>query len=146
VKKPRIKKILLIDWPALFCVIAIPGSWILGLVFPLLRKNTEFGMFEILTVAVPVSLIAACFLFWRIARIQKLFQHGIALKGSITHIQFSRDRARVEFLYEFNGECFGAWMPLHQNREVLALYVSQEVEILVDKDHPHRAIIRHLFE
>ncbi len=102
-------------------------------------------MFEILTVALPVSLVAACFLFWRIARIQRLFRHGIAVKGGITHIQFSRDRARVEFLYEFNGECFGAWMPLHQTREVLALRVSQEVELLVDKTHPRQAIIWHLF-
>lgn len=143
--KPRLHKILTVDWPALFCGISIPGIWLIGLLFPLLRQGTSFGGHEMLTVALPLSLLAASFLLWRILRIRRLFQRGMVVLGCITHIQLARDRARVEFLYEFKGVCFGAWMPLHQSREVLALQVSQQVELLVDEDQPSRAIIRHLF-
>jgi hypothetical protein len=56
-----------------------------------------------------------------------------------------RDRGRVEFRYEFNGERLESWMPVHQSPEVLALRESQEIDILVDATRPRRAIIRHIF-
>lgn len=144
-ERPRLRKIVLTDWPALFCLISIPGIWLIGLVFPLLRRGAGFGATEALAIALPVSLVATCVLYWRIARIRKLFRWGVATRGIITHIQLKRDRARVEFLYEFNGACLWCWMPLHQTREVLALRESQEVELLVDERRPSHAIIRHLF-
>jgi hypothetical protein len=60
--KPHLKKILLADWPALFCSISIPGIWVIGLIFPFLRQGATFGRVEILTIALPLSLIAAGFL------------------------------------------------------------------------------------
>lgn len=143
--KPRLGKIVLVDWPALFCLLSIPGIWIIGLAFPLLRTGAEADGSGLLTVAAPISLVAAGFLLWRIGRIRRLFRRGVGVTGYVTHVQFSRDRARVDFVYEHKGERFGAWMPLHQNREVLALRVSQPVEVLVDEAEPRRAIIRHLF-
>jgi hypothetical protein len=143
--KPHLKKILLADWPALFCSISIPGIWVIGLIFPFLRQGATFGRVEILTIALPLSLIAAGFLLWRVTRIQTLFSRGAAVRGNITRIRLVRDRGRVEFRYEFNGERLESWMPVHQSPEVLALRESQEIDILVDATRPRRAIIRHLF-
>lgn len=143
--KPRLTKIVLTDWPALFCCIATPGIWAIGFGFPLLRQGARFGRVEMLTIALPLSLIAACVLFWRVARIHALFQRGVAVRGSITRIHLARDRGRVEFRYEFNGERLESWMPVHQIPEVLALQESQEIELLVDATRPSRAIIRNLF-
>ena len=143
--KPHLKKILLADWPALFCSISIPGIWVIGLIFPFLRQGATFGRVEILTIALPLSLIAAGFLLWRVTRIQTLFSRGAAVRGNITRIRLVRDRGRVEFRYEFNGERLQSWMPVHQSPEVLALRESQEVDLLVDTTRPRRAIIRHLF-
>ena len=98
-----------------------------------------------LTIALPLSLIAAGFLLWRVKRIQMLFRRGTAVRGSITRIRLVRDRGRVEFRYEFNGERLESWMPVHQTPEVLALRESQEIDLLVDATRPRRAIIRHLF-
>ena len=145
IMKPRLKKILLADWPALFCFIAIPGIWVIGLIFPFLRQGARFGRVEMLTIALPLSLIAAGFLLWRVTRIQTLFRRGAAVRGYITRIRLVRDRGRVEFRYEFNGECLESWMPVHQSPEVLALRESQEIDLLVDATRPRRAIIRHLF-
>jgi hypothetical protein len=143
--KPHLKKIMLADWPALFCSISIPGIWVIGLVFPFLRQGATFGRVEILTIALPLSLIAAGFLLWRVTRIQTLFRRGAAVRGNITRIRLVRDRGRVEFRYEFNGERLESWMPVHQTPEVLALRESQEIDLLVDATRPRRAIIRHLF-
>jgi hypothetical protein len=143
--KPRLKKILLADWPALFCFIAIPGIWVIGLVFPFFRQSARFGRVEMLTIALPLSLIVGGFLLWRVKRIQTLFGRGAAVRGTITRIRLVRDRGRVEFRYEFNGERLESWMPVHQSPEVLALRESQEVDLLVDATRPRRAIIRHLF-
>ena len=54
--KPRLKKILLADWPALFCFIAIPGIWVIGLIFPFLRQGARFGRVEMLTIALPLEV------------------------------------------------------------------------------------------
>lgn len=143
--KPHLIKILLTDWPALFCAIAIPGIWVVGLIFPVLRQGARFGRGEMLTIALPLSLIAASFLVWRVTRIQTLFRRGVAVRGVITRILLVRDRGRVGFRYDFNGERFESWMPVHQSREVLALRESQEIDLLVDATRPRRAIIRHLF-
>jgi hypothetical protein len=143
--KPHLKKILLADWPALFCSTSIPGIWVIGLIFPFLRQGATFGRVEILTIALPLSLIAAGFLLWRVTRIQTLFSRGAAVRGNITRIRLVRDRGRVEFRYEFNGERLESWMPVHQTPEVLALRESQEIDLLVDATRPRRAIIRHLF-
>ena len=143
--KPRLGKIVLVDWPALFCLLSIPGIWLIGLAFPLLRTGAEAGGRGLLAVAAPISLVAAGFLLWRIGRIHRLFRKGVPAKGGVTHVQFSRDRARVEFVSELKGQRFGSWMPLHQSREVLALRVSQAIEVLVDEAEPSRAIIRHMF-
>ncbi len=97
------------------------------------------------TVALPVSVVAASFLFWRIARIRRLFRQGAVATGYITRIRLARDRARVEFIYEFKGVRLESWMPLHQSYEVLSLRESQEVGLLVDEIQPRRAIIWHLF-
>ena len=98
-----------------------------------------------LTIALPLSLLAAGFLLWRVTRIQTLFRRGAAVRGSITRIRFARDRGRVEFRYEFNGQRLESWMPVHQSPEVLALRESQEIDLLVDATRPRRAIIRDLF-
>jgi hypothetical protein len=143
--KPRLKKIVLADWPALFCLIAIPGIWVIGFVFPFIRAGARSDRIAMLSTALPLSLIAAGFFLWRIRRIQMLFSRGAAVRGYITRIRLARDRGRVEFFYEFSGRRFESWMPVHQNPDVLALRVSQEIELLVDSACPRRAIIRHLF-
>ena len=143
--KPRLKKILLADWPALFCFIAIPGIWAIGFIFPFLRQGAQFGRVEMLTIALPLSITTTGFFLWRVTRIQRLFRRGASVRGYITRIRLARDRGRIEFLYEFKGERLESWMPVHQSPEVLALREAQEIDLLVDATRPRRAIIRHLF-
>ena len=124
---------------------SVPGIWVIGFLFPLVRAGSQFGQFEMLAIALPISLLAAgCFL-WRVRRVQLLFSRGVLVRGCITRISLARDRGRIEFTYEFDGREFQSWMPVHQSSDVLALRESQPVELLVDASSPRRAIIAHLF-
>lgn len=143
--KPRLSRIILTDWPALFLLIGIPGIWLCGFAFPFVRRGAQFGAFEMLTVALPISVLAAALFLWRVFRIRYLFARGEPAPAYITRIRLARDRGRIDFLYEFAGQNYESWTPVHQNRAVLALREHQQVEILVDPAHPSRAIIHHLY-
>ena len=100
---------------------------------------------EMLTVGLPLSLVAAAFFLWRLHRIHYLFTRGEQVRGYITDIRLARDRGRVEFMFERSGQSYESWTPVHQNRAVLALRIGQEVDLLVDSARPTKAIIRHLY-
>jgi hypothetical protein len=143
--KPRLSKIIWNDWPALFFSIAIPGIWIIGFMFPYIRRGAQFGAVEILTVALPLSVLACGFLVWRIVRIQRLFAHGRRIPARILDIKIVRDRGRLEFAYDLDGRTFCSWTPIHKNKQTLALYPNQEIEVLVDVSRPTTAIVHHLY-
>jgi hypothetical protein len=144
--KPRLSKIIWTDWPALFCAFAIPGIWIIGFVFPYLRHGAQFDTTAALTVALPISVIAGGFLLWRIGRIQRLFALGRLVPGLVLDVRIIRDRGRLDFTYKLDGNRFRSWMPIHKNKQTLALPPNQEVEVLVDASRPSRAVVRHLYE
>jgi hypothetical protein len=143
--KPRFASIISTDWPALFCLISIPGIWIIGFLFPFVRKGASFGTFEVLAFALPISMVAGGFLLWRIARIHRLFAFGRLVPAQVTSLRIARDRGRLEFEYDFGGLRRTSWMPVHKNKRVLALEPNQQVEVLVDPRDPTNAIVRQLY-
>jgi len=143
--RPRIGSIIWTDWPALFCALAIPGIWLISLLFPLIRRGATFGTFEVLTIAAPISVAAAGCLIWRIARIHRLFAYGRLSLGRVTSLRIARDRGRLEIEYDFEGQRHRSWMPIHKNKRVLALEPNQNVQVLVDPACPDKAIVRELY-
>jgi len=124
---------------------AIPLVWIVGIILPLMRRDGPFDIYEGCAIASPISLVAAGFFIWRIARIHHLFTHGQLTTGHVTCVSIVRDRGRLEFTYDFQGHSIDSWTPVHRNRRVLSLEPDQEVEVLVDKANPKNAIVRHLY-
>jgi hypothetical protein len=143
--KPRVSRIIWTDWPALFCLMLIPGIWIVVAAYPLIHSSATFGPFEILFVAGPISLVAALVLAWRIVRIFRLFARGRRLRAVIQLVKIVRDRGRLEFLYELDGQSVESWTPIHKSKRVLDLRPQQEVEVLVDPARPKDAIVAHLY-
>jgi hypothetical protein len=137
---PRLSKIVWTDWPALFCAIAIPMIWLICGAFPLIRPGAK-----LLALASAISLAAGAALAWRIARIHRLFARGQLARARISSVSIVKDRGRIEFDYELSGKLFTSWMPIHKNRDVLAIRVGQEVDVLVDPASPATAIVRHLY-
>jgi len=96
-------------------------------------------------IALPFSLLAGGCLIWRIARIYRLFSRGKLVRAQITRVDVARDRGRLEFAYDIGGHRVSSWTPVHKNKQVEALAVNQEVEVLVDAANPLNAIVRDLY-
>ena len=143
--KPRVSRIIWTDWPALLCLLLIPGIWIIGAAYPLINSSAKFGSVEILSVAVPISLVAALVFAWRVRRVFRLFAHGRRIRAVIRVVRIVRDRGRLEFAYELDGQTVESWTPIHKNKQVLELRPQQEVDVLVDPAKPKDAIVAHLY-
>ena len=143
--KPRIGSILWTDWPALFGLMCLPVIWLICAQLPFIRRDGGFGLFDALALALPLSLLAGGFVAWRIMRIQRLFAHGQLVRARVTRLDTVTDRCRLEFTYDFGGVRVTSYTPVYKNRQVAALALNQEVEVLVDAMHPDHAIVRQLY-
>jgi len=140
--KPRLGSIVWTDWPALVCLMCLPVIWLISAQLVLFRHDGSFTAREALMIAVPLSLVAGGLLAWRIVRIHRLFSRGQLVRAQITRLDVAMDRGRVEFAYDFRGHRVTSWTPVHKNKQVEALAVNQEVEVLVDAANPLSAIVR----
>ena len=143
--KPRLGSILWTDWPALLCFMCLPVIWLISAQLVLFRRDGSFTAREALMLAVPLSLVAGGLLVWRIVRIHRLFSRGQLVRAQITRVDVAMDRGRIEFAYDFGGHRVSAWTQVHKNKQVEALAVNQEVEVLVDTANPLNAIVRDLY-
>ncbi|HZT62444.1 MAG TPA: DUF3592 domain-containing protein [Burkholderiales bacterium] len=143
--KPRLGSILWTDWPALLCLMCLPVIWLVSAQLVLFRHDGSFTAREALMIALPLSLVAGGLLVWRVVRIRRLFSRGELVRAQITRLHVAMDRGRVEFAYDFRGHRVTSWTPVHKNKQVEALAVNQEVEVLVDAANPLNAIVRDLY-
>lgn len=143
--KPRIANILWTDFPALVCLMCLPIIWLISAQLMLFRRDGGFTGGAALMLAVPLTLVAGGLLVWRIVRIHRLFTQGQLVRAQITRVEVAMDRGRVEFAYDFGGHRVSSWTPVHKNKQVEALAVNQEVEVLVDAANPGNAIVRDLY-
>ena len=143
--KPRLASILWTDWPALLCFMCLPVIWLISAQLVLFRHDGSFTAREALMLAVPLSLVAGGLLVWRIVRIHRLFSRGQLVRAQITRVDVAMDRGRVEFAYDVGGRRVSSWTRVHKNKQVEALAVNQEVEVLVDTANPLNAIVRDLY-
>ena len=143
--KPRIGSILWTDFPALLCLLCLPIIWLISAQLVLFRHDGGMTAREALMIAVPLSLVAGALLVWRVVRIHGLFARGQLVRAQITRVEVAMDRGRVELAYDFGGHRVSSWTTVHKSKQVEALAVNQEVEVLVDAAHPATAIVRQLY-
>lgn len=144
--KPRIFSILWTDLAALVCLMCLPVIWLISAQLILFRRDGSFTARDALMLAIPLSVAVGGLLAWRIVRIHRLFVHGQVVRAQITRVHVARgDRGRVEFSFDFGGHRVSAWTSVHKNKQVEALAVNQQVEVLVDAANPVNAIVRQLY-
>ncbi|HYV65380.1 MAG TPA: hypothetical protein VE964_04000 [Myxococcales bacterium] len=138
---PSIHRIIWVDWPALFAASGIPIAWLIGFIFPYIRRGAQ----PRIAVAGALTTICIAVVASRVLRIQRLFRLGTTTQGRITALRLAKDRGRIECAYEVEGRRFESWSPVHKTRAVLSLEVGEVVEILVDKERPLRAVVKRLY-
>lgn len=82
---------------------------------------------------------------WRVRNFQSLFAQGTAVTGQITNVQFSRDRGRVDYAYQYEGVSYSGWNAVSKNKRTRSLEVGEAVTLLVSKDNPKKAAIKDIY-
>ncbi|HEX8227859.1 MAG TPA: DUF3592 domain-containing protein [Chloroflexia bacterium] len=82
---------------------------------------------------------------WRVRNFQSLFAQGAAVTGQITNVQFSRDRGRVDYAYQYEGVPYSGWNAVSKNKRTRSLEVGEAVTLLVSKDNPKKAAIKDIY-
>jgi hypothetical protein len=153
---PSIGRIILSDYGC-FLSVAIPTA-LYGLVFfgsvlgfvPDLRPMAQ-GDRRIDDVTFFVSLaavalvVSAPVLFVRSRVIREAFASGRAASGVIDSLRFVKDRGRVEYRYEQNGQAYRSGNAIMKNRRTRSLARGQTVTVYVHPSNPERAYLEEIY-
>jgi hypothetical protein len=74
-----------------------------------------------------------------------LFTSGHRARGTITSVRFLRDRGRLEFTFEYQGQLRCGGNAVHRTKRTAALRAQQAVTVLVNPARPENAIILDLY-
>ena len=81
----------------------------------------------------------------RIAGIRRVVEYGPACDGTVTGIWFTKDRGRVEYEYQFEGQTYQAGNAIMKNRQTEAIRQGDRVELIIDPSRPSRAFLASLY-
>jgi hypothetical protein len=102
--------------------------------------SSIFLIMALITIAVFVPLFA-----FRIKSIKNHFKDGIEVIGKIVHLSLWKDRGRVEYEYEIDGEKYRSGNAFHRNKFVDSLVEGQEISIIVSKNNPKKGLIKEMY-
>ena len=153
--KPSIWRIVQIDYIACLAVLFPLAVWVLSVVLyytgglPGVRGHDPVSAEEGLPFFLYMGLIATAIgipvLLWRVRTLLNLFARGQEVAGRLISVGFFRDRGRIEYAYDYQGQLFQGGNVVMRTARTTALSVGEQVVLLVDPIHPHRAVIRDLY-
>jgi len=155
-RTPSTGRILKNDYGSLLMLIVIGVMWVLAIAggyFGLLPQPRGARLIEIsstmatilLTLAVVITMLFGSLASKRISSIKRVLSSGPEVKGRIQDIAFVKDRGRVEYEYEYNGQTYQAGNAIWKNKETRQLQAGGEITVIVDPDKPSRAFIASLY-
>lgn len=97
-----------------------------------------YGTIIAVAIGIPVTM-------WRIRSISTIFEGGAEAHGQVSSIWFHRDRGRVNYTYDYQGQSYSCGSAIMKNRQSRGLEPGMEVTIVVDRNNPGRALIRDLY-
>jgi hypothetical protein len=89
--------------------------------------------------------VCAPLLLWRVSAYRQLLSFGRIVEATITSVWFDKDRGRVEFSYQFEGQQLATGNPVMKNKATKALRQGERVQLAIDPENPKRAVILHLY-
>lgn len=98
-----------------------------------------------LNMAIVTICIFIPLLIFRIKNIYNHFEKGIEVVGKIVYLNLWKDRGRVEYEYEIDGEKYRSGNALHRNKFVNSLEEGQEVIIIVSKNNHKKGFIKEIY-
>ena len=92
-----------------------------------------------------LGLISVIGVFYRIRKIQSIFEDGVRTAGTINNVFSFRDRIKVVFLYEYLGQRYMTENYLLRNSKTKNLIPGQSVAIIHKSRDPKSAVIESLY-
>jgi len=143
-REPSFKKMLTNDSMVLFSLVSPLALWAFFFVVyffedPGIASTGVPSTFAVLTV------LAAAVLVWRVKRIGTIFEQGFEVQGTITRVWFYRGRGTIRYEYTLQGQAYKSGNTVNRTRQTREIAVGQPVTLIVDPDHPKRALIRDLY-
>lgn len=155
-RTPSTGRILKNDYSSLLMLMFIGVTWILAIAggyFGFMPQRRGARLVEIdssmaaimIVLAVVVTILFGSLASKRISGIKQVFRSGPEVKGRIQDIAFVKDRGRVEYEYEYNGQTYQAGNAIWKNKETRQLQAGDKITVIVDPDKPSRAFIASLY-
>jgi hypothetical protein len=154
-KTPSLFRIITIDYGSFLAVASPIVVWILLAalsifgVLPDLRWGRDpigrEGIPLFLSMATVVTALALPLFSWRVGIIWSTLLRGTEVPGQIVSVFFFRDRGRVEYTYEFQGQAFRRGNGIMKTRQTEILETNSRIVLAVDPEYPKRAFIRDLY-
>ena len=141
-ERPSISRIVTTDYIAFvgFLVPIVSAAMLAILVLLQSENTTDFAW-----IALIIAIAAFGVLIWRIRLINTVFEDGIATPGTISGVDFYRDRGRVEYIYTYGGQKLSSGNAIHKTKQTKALQPGALVTVVVDRNNPKRAFVRQLY-
>ena len=153
-RETSVGRIVKNDYGSLVLLIFIGVAWVMaGLAAAGWLPGRRGGAVEtggdpdrfMLKLAVVVTPLFGWLAFRRIAAIRRVVEDGPACAGTVTAIWFMKDRGRVEYEYQFEGQTYQAGNAIMKNRETETIRQGDRVELIVDPLRPSRAFLAALY-
>ena len=152
-RKPRLTRIFASDYLAMLSVMGLAVMWATYLVTSLGGALESPSSHTRLTGSDPVflgfavvaSIILVPLAVFRVRSVQRVFADGVRTTGTVTGVQFYRDRGRVEYRFRFRNRQIEAGAPLHKTATTSQLRVGQEVDLVANPEKPTQAFVVDLY-
>lgn len=122
-------------FPAICCIVILAN-------FVFTTAGTMLLLFVLLLISFVTLLVAGI----RFITIWKIFHGNQEVMGTISRIDFYRDRGRVEFEYIYQGIAYTSGLSIMKNRRTAGYQPGDEVFVLVDRNNPRKALIKDLYQ
>lgn len=97
----------------------------------LISSASDLEREDIFLVATVILVVVAPLLLGlRIRKIRRVFLNGMDTEGQVVFFRRFRDRGRIEFEFDHEGEIVHAANPVHLSRVVRSIYVGQTITVV----------------
>ena len=141
-KRPSILRVIQIDYWAFIAAVFTVLFWVFYLYDTFIRKNEAANYLYWL---IGVTFVCLAVILWRYASILSIYGAGLEAKAVVSGAGFFRDRGYISFIYTYQGQKYQSRVSVMRTKRTARFQVGDEIDVLVDRDNPKRAVIRNLY-
>jgi len=92
-----------------------------------------------------IAGVSVVVLISRVVWINGILESGSTVSGCIDKVWHDRDRGRIEYEYTFQGRTYRSWTAISVSADNRHLKKGDTIEVVVDQNHPQRALLKQLY-